>query len=138
MVVSRFGYKRPQNPLNRNVNVNVSDSLPPRPAEEGAADRLPVPRPGPPRLQQHVPAEVRPPAGGAVLHLHHGAAPLLPDRLHPAGRALPPAQTPPLGVARNVPPPLFDGQVCHEGVERGTDGVRGQTPKHNGYQILDT
>lgn len=51
------------------------------------ADRVSVPRPGPPGLQQQLPAEVRPPPGRALLHVHHGAAPLLADRVHPAGEA---------------------------------------------------
>ena len=46
-----------------------------------------VPRPGPQGLQQQLPAEIRPPPGRSLLHVHHGAAPLLPDRVHPPGEA---------------------------------------------------
>lgn len=55
--------------------------------EEGSVDSLLVPRPGSSRIQQHLPAEVRSSAGCSVLHLHHGAAPLLSDCLNPTGRA---------------------------------------------------
>lgn len=55
--------------------------------EEGSVDSLPVPWSGPSGVQQHIPAEVWPSAGGSVLHLNHGTTPLLPDCLHPAGRA---------------------------------------------------
>lgn len=57
-------------------------------AEERSAYSLLVSWLGPPRLQQQLPAEVWPPAGGAVLHVHHGTASLLPDGVYPAGRAL--------------------------------------------------
>lgn len=55
--------------------------------EEGSAGSLSMPRSRPSGLHQLVPAEVWPSAGCSVLHLHHGAAPLLTDRLHPTGRA---------------------------------------------------
>ena len=41
-------------------------------------DRVPVPRPGPPRHQQLLPDQVELQPGPALLHLHHGAPPLRP------------------------------------------------------------
>jgi len=56
--------------------------------EKRSVDRLLVPWSGPSGLQQLIPAEVWPSSGCSVLQLHHGAAPLLSDRLHPTGREL--------------------------------------------------
>lgn len=55
--------------------------------EERSVNCLSVPWSGSPGIQQRIPAEVWPSAGCSVLHLHHGAAPLFPDCLNPAGRA---------------------------------------------------